>query len=101
MGQHFPAHALHLSHVELSPRGVYEMRVTITSKPVGAVRGMWLVSLQVGQTYNLKDDVAKALVMNAYAIEERRFGERRRMSRDKAPGRRQMDTHLAKAGHYA
>ena len=77
------------------------MRVTITSKPVGAVRGMWLVSLQVGQTYNLKDDVAEALVMNAYAIEERRFGERRRACRDEALGRRQTDTRPAKAGHYA
>ena len=67
------------------------MRVTITSKPVGAVRGMWLVSLQVGQTYNLKDEVARALVMNGYAIEERRFGTRRRVRREEAPGRRQTD----------
>ena len=67
------------------------MRVTITSKPVGAVSGMWLVSLQVGQTYNLKDDVAKALVLNGYAIEERRFGERRRERREDSPGRRQTD----------
>ena len=67
------------------------MRVTITTKPIGAVRGMWLVSLQVGQTYNLKDDVARALVLNGYAIEERRFGERRRMRREESPGRRQSD----------
>ena len=67
------------------------MRVTITTKPIGAVRGMWLVSLQVGQTYNLKDDVAKALVLNGYAIEERRFGERRRERREESPGRRQTD----------
>ena len=67
------------------------MRVTITSKPIGAVRGMWLVSLQVGQTYNLKDDVAKALVLNGYAVEERRFGERRRVRREEAPGRRHND----------
>jgi hypothetical protein len=67
------------------------MRVTITTKPIGAVRGMWLVSLQVGQTYNLKDDVAQALVLNGYAIEERRFGERRRSRREDSPGRRQTD----------
>lgn len=67
------------------------MRVTITSKPVGAVRGMWLVSLQVGQTYNLKDEVARALVVNGYAIEEQRFGDRRRVRRAEAPGRRQTD----------
>jgi hypothetical protein len=67
------------------------MRVTITSKPIGAVHGMWLVSLQVGQTYNLQDDVARALVLNGYAIEERRFGERRRARRDDSPGRRQTD----------
>lgn len=67
------------------------MRVTILSKPVGAVRGMWLVSLQVGQTYNLKDDVAKALVLSGYAIEERRFGERRRTRRAEPPGRRHAD----------
>jgi hypothetical protein len=67
------------------------MRVTITTKPVGAVRGMWLVSLQVGQIYNLKDDVAKALVLNGYAIEERRFGDRRRLERQDPPGRRQTD----------
>jgi hypothetical protein len=67
------------------------MRVTITSKPIGAVRGMWLISLQVGQTYNLKDDVARALVVNGYAIEERRFGERRRVRREESPGRRRAD----------
>ena len=67
------------------------MRVTITSKPIGAVRGMWLVSLQVGQTYNLKDDVARALVLNGYAVEERRFGERRRVRREDSPGRRHTD----------
>jgi hypothetical protein len=67
------------------------MRVTITRKPVGAVRGMWLVSLQVGQTYNLKDDVARAL-LNGFAIEEHRFGERRRARRDESPGRRQTDS---------
>ena len=61
---------------------------------MGAVRGMWLVSLQVGQTYNLKDDVARALVLNASAIEEHRFGERRRARRDEAPGRRQTDRSL-------
>jgi hypothetical protein len=70
------------------------MRVTITRKPVGAVRGMWLVSLQVGQTYNLKDDVARALVLNGSAIEEHRFGERRRARRDESPGRRQTDRPL-------
>jgi hypothetical protein len=67
------------------------VRVTITSKPIGAVRGMWLASLQVGQTYNLKDDVARALVLNGYAIEERRFGERRRVRRADSPGRRRTD----------
>ena len=68
------------------------MRVTITTKPTGAVRGMWLVSLQVGQTYNLQDDIAKALVLNGYAIEERRWGERRRLKRADSPGRRRTDT---------
>lgn len=67
------------------------MRVTITTKPTGAVRGMWLVSLQVGQTYNLKDDVAQALILNGYAIEERRWGERRRVRRPDSPGRREND----------
>jgi hypothetical protein len=67
------------------------MRVTITTKPIGAVRGMWLVSLQVGQTYNLTDDVARALILSGYAIEERRWGERRRTRRTDSPGRRQTD----------
>jgi hypothetical protein len=67
------------------------MRVTIMTKPIGAVRGMWLVSLQVGQTYNLKDDVARALVLNGCAIEERRWGERRKVSREDSPGRRRTD----------
>lgn len=68
------------------------MRVTITTKPTGAVRGMWLVSLQVGQTYNLQDDIARALILNGYAIEERRWGERRRVRRVDSPGRRRTDS---------
>lgn len=67
------------------------MRVTITIKPLGAVRGMWLTSLQVGQTYNLNDDVARALILNGYAIEERRWGERRKERRPQSPGRRHTD----------
>lgn len=67
------------------------MRVTITAKPTGAVRGMWLVSLQVGQTYNLREDVARALIVNGYAIEERRWGERRKVRRAESPGRRATD----------
>ena len=67
------------------------MRVTIMTKPIGAVRGMWLVSLQVGQTYDLKDDVARELILNGYAIEERRWGERRRVRRHESPGRRRSD----------
>jgi hypothetical protein len=67
------------------------MRVNITAKPTGAVRGMWLVSLQVGQTYNLQEDVARALIVNGYAIEERRCGERRKLARRDAPGRRHDD----------
>lgn len=67
------------------------MRVTITTKPLGAVRGMWLTSLQVGQTYNMNVDVARALILNGYAIEERRWGERRKERRPQAPGRRHTD----------
>jgi len=67
------------------------MRVNITTKPTGAVRGMWLVSLQVGQTYNLQDDVARALIVNGYAIQERRSEERRKLRRTDAPGRRRDD----------
>jgi hypothetical protein len=67
------------------------MRVTIMTKPLGAVRGTWLISLQVGQTYKLKDDVARELILNGYAIEERRFGERRRVRRQDSPGRRHTD----------
>jgi hypothetical protein len=67
------------------------MRVTITMKPTGAVRGMWLVSLQVGQTYNLRDDIARALILNGYGIEERRMGDRRQTRRPESPGRRRAD----------
>ena len=67
------------------------MRVNITTKPMGAVRGMWLVSLQVGQTYNLQDDVARALIANGYAIHERRSIERRKLRRPDTPGRRRDD----------
>ena len=67
------------------------MRVTITTKPTGTVRGMWLVSLQVGQTYTLEDDVSRALILNGYAIEERRSGERRKVRRLHSPGRRRTD----------
>ena len=67
------------------------MRVTVITKPIGAVRGMWLTSLQVGQTYNLKDDIARALILNGYAIEERRFGQRRKTFRPDSPGRRHGD----------
>ena len=67
------------------------MRVTITAKPTGAVRGMWLMSLQVGQTYDLDDDVSRALILNGYAIEERRWAERRSVRRPESPGRRRTD----------
>ena len=67
------------------------MRVNITTKPMGAVRGMWLVSLQVGQTYNLQEDVARALIVSGHAIQERRSGERRKIRRPDAPGRRRED----------
>jgi hypothetical protein len=67
------------------------MRVTMISKPLRTVRGLWLISLQVGLTYNLKDDVARGLILNGCAIEERRFGERRRVRRQDSPGRRQTD----------
>ena len=67
------------------------MRLTITIKPLGAVRGMWLTSLQVGQTYHLNDDVARALILGGYAIEERRWGERRKVVRPESPGRRRTD----------
>jgi hypothetical protein len=67
------------------------MRVTIITKPAGAVRGLWLMSLQVGLTYNLKDDVARALILNGHAIEERRFADRRRARRQESPGRREID----------
>jgi hypothetical protein len=52
---------------------------------------MWLVSLQVGQTYNLQDDVARVLIANGYAIHERRSMERRKLRRPDAPGRRRDD----------
>ena len=68
------------------------MRVTIISKPIGAVRGMWLVSLQVGQTYNLQTEIARALIQNGYAIEERRWGDRRKVPRPESPGRRSTDS---------
>lgn len=67
------------------------MRVTMMTKPLGAVRGLWLISLQVGLTYNLKDDVARELILNGCAIEERRFCERRRVRRQDSTGRRQTD----------
>lgn len=67
------------------------MRVTITTKLTGAPRGMWLVSLQVGQTYDLRHDVARAIILNGYGIEERRIGERRQTRRPESPGRRRSD----------
>lgn len=67
------------------------MRVTIVSKPRGAIRGMWLASLQVGQTYNLQAEIARDLILEGYAIEERRWGERRKTPRAESPGRRRDD----------
>ena len=64
------------------------MRVTIVRKPQGAVSGMWLGSLQMGQTYNLRPDVAGALVVKGFAIAERRWGERRNTRRFDSRGRR-------------
>ena len=54
------------------------MRVKIIRKPQGPVRGMWLVSLQTGLTYNLRPEIARALLSRGDAFEERRWGERRR-----------------------
>jgi hypothetical protein len=67
------------------------MRVTITTKPTGAVQKVWLVPLEVGRTYALEDDVSRALILNGYAIEERRWAERRRVRRPESPGRRSTD----------
>jgi hypothetical protein len=67
------------------------MRVTITRKPEGAVGGVWLASLQVGHTYNLGSDVASNLILERYAIEERRWGDRRKARRPESPGRRHDD----------
>lgn len=69
------------------------MRVTIISRPRGAIGGMWLEVLQVGQTYNLKTEIARVLVREGWALEERRWGERRRTPRPDSPGRRHEDLH--------
>lgn len=68
------------------------MRVTITRKPQGAVSGMWLASLQIGQTYNLRPDIAHALVLKGDGFEERRWGERRKTVRSDSVGRRREDS---------
>jgi hypothetical protein len=67
------------------------MRVTIIRKPEGAVSGMWLGTLQMGQTYNLRPDVASALVVKGFGIAERRWGDRRKTPRDESHGRRADD----------
>lgn len=67
------------------------MRVTIVIRPMGAANGMWLDRLQVGQTYNLQESIARDLILRGYAIEERRWGERRKTPRPDSPGRRYDD----------
>jgi hypothetical protein len=67
------------------------MRVTIIRRPEGAMAGMWLATFQVGQTYNLQPDVARALVLEGFGFEERRWSERRKARRLEAPGRRRGD----------
>jgi hypothetical protein len=67
------------------------MRVTIINKPAGAIGGMWLQRLQVGQTYNLSPEIATALIMQGYALKENRWGERRQTPRPDSPGRRRAD----------
>jgi hypothetical protein len=67
------------------------MRVTIVRRPEGAVGGMWLASLQVGQTYNLTEGVAGDLILEGFAIQERRRQERRQARRPESPGRRRDD----------
>jgi len=67
------------------------MRVTIISKPTGAMGGMWLDRLQVGQTYNLDADIAKNLVGQGYALKENRLSQRRTGPRGNSPGRRRTD----------
>jgi hypothetical protein len=69
----------------------WAMRVTIVNKPAGALGGMWLQRLQVGQTYNLDPAVANNLLMPGYAIKENRWGERRQAPRPGSPGRRRTD----------
>jgi hypothetical protein len=68
--------------------GVLVMRVTIVTRPRGAIRGMWLASLQVGQTYNLQKAIAQELILEGYAIEEHRMGERRKPPRPDSRDRR-------------
>ena len=65
--------------------------MTIIRKPQGAVGGMWLASLQIGQTYNLGPEIAHALVLRRDAYEERRLGERRKIPRPDSIGRRRDD----------
>jgi hypothetical protein len=67
------------------------MRVIIINKPAGAIGGMWLQRLQVGQTYNLNPEIGKDLIMQGYALKENRWGERRQMPRPDSPGRRRSD----------
>ena len=65
--------------------------MTIIRKPQGAVGGMWLATLQIGQTYNLRPEIAHALVLKGDAFEERRWGERRKSLRSDSVGRRRDD----------
>ena len=67
------------------------MRVAILRRPEGAVGGLWLAALQVGHTYNLRDDIAADLILKGFAIEERRWQQRRQILRRDAPGRRRDD----------
>lgn len=66
------------------------MRVNIVKTPNGAIGGIWLSHLQVGQVYNLAKEIAEALIIQGFAIEERRWGERRKINRPES-GRRQSD----------
>jgi hypothetical protein len=67
------------------------MRVTIIRRPEGAIVGMRLSSFHVGQTYNLRPEVARALVLEGFGFEERRWSDRRNARRLEAPGRRRRD----------
>jgi hypothetical protein len=53
------------------------MRVTIASAPKGILGGMRVDQLQVGRTHDLPTRVARALIAEGYAHEERRSENRR------------------------